>query len=311
MKSIYTESESGLIMGIFISVVLPVLLVFLAGYIVQKWRRTDIKPVSTVAIYILTPALVFETFYEAEIDMQYVYMIVFALALLFALIIINKLYTWKMGYSSKAEDGLILSTAFMNAGNYGVPIILFAYGQEGFAYAISFMVLQSIIMNFFGVYYAARGIAGVKTALRVLMRMPVTYAVIVATFLKITGISVPDNLMEPVSLISQAAIPVVMLILGMQLAKIKWTKFDWGKVSYGVVVRLIVSPVLAWLLTLVLPLDPLLAKVLIVSAAMPSAATIVMYAVEFDAQPKLVSSITLITTLLSVITVTLTLILLG
>ncbi|MCE7792710.1 AEC family transporter [Salipaludibacillus sp. CUR1] len=298
-------------MTIFISVVLPVLLVFLIGYVVQIWRRVDIKPVSTVAIYILTPALVFETFYKAEMNMQYVYMVVFALILLFALIIINKLYAWKMKYNSSTEGGLILSTAFMNSGNYGAPIILFAYGQEGFAYAVSFMVLQSVIMNFFGVYYAARGVSGVKTALQVLLRMPVTYAVILAVILKLLNVTVPDNLMQPVELISQAAIPTVMLILGMQLAQIKWTGFEWGKVSYGVVVRLLLSPLIAWGITLILPLDPLLAKVLIVASAMPSAATIVMYAVEFDAKPKLVSSITLITTLLSVLTLTLLLVILG
>ncbi|WP_280769587.1 AEC family transporter [Salipaludibacillus daqingensis] len=298
-------------MTIFISVVLPVLLVFLTGYVVQKWRKVDIKPISTVAIYILTPALVFDTFYKADMNIQYVYMIVFALALLFAIIIINKLYAWKMKYPTSIESGLILSTAFMNSGNYGAPIILFAYGQEGFAYAVSFMVLQAVIMNFFGVYYAARGISGVKTALQVLLRMPVTYAVLLAILLKLIRVEMPDNLMQPVELISQAAIPTVMLILGMQLAQIEWTKFDWSKVSYGVVVRLLLSPMIAWGLTMVMPMDPLLAKVLIVAAAMPSAATIVMYAVEFDAKPKLVSSITLITTLLSVFTITLIIMLLG
>jgi predicted permease len=298
-------------MSIFISVVLPVLLVFLVGYIVQKWRKFDIKPVSTVAIYILTPALVFRTFYEADMNMQYIYMVVFALILLFTLIIINKIYCWRMKYSSSTSDGLILSTAFMNSGNYGAPIILFAYGQEGFAFAVSFMVLQAVIMNFFGVYYAARGVSGVKTALKVLLAMPVTYAVLGALLLKILGLTVPMTLMQPVDLISQAAIPTVMLILGMQLAKIEWTTFDWGKVSYGSVVRLIISPLIAWGITLFLPLDPLLANVLIISAAMPSAATIVMYAVEFDAEPKLVSSITLITTLLSIGTLTLILSLLG
>lgn len=298
-------------MTIFISVVLPVLLVFLTGYIVQKWRKVDIKPISTVAIYILTPALVFNTFYYAELNIQYAYMVAFALALLFSLIVITKIYAWKMKYSSSTESGLILSTAFMNSGNYGVPIILFAYGQAGFAYAISFMVLQSVIMNFFGVYYAAKGIAGIKTALKVLMRMPVTYAIMLVVPLKVFQITVPDNLLSPIELISQAAIPTVMLILGMQLAKIEWGNFEWGKVSYGVVVRLVISPVIAYLLTLAMPIDPLLAKVLIVSAAMPSAATIVMYAVEFNAKPKLVSSTTLVTTLLSIITITLILTILG
>ncbi|MDQ0255964.1 putative permease [Evansella vedderi] len=298
-------------MTIFIQVVLPVLLVFLIGYVVQVWKRIDIKPISTVAIYIMTPALVFRTFYTAELNIQYLYMAIFAALLLLLLIIVNKVYCRVMRYPTKLESGLILSTAFMNSGNYGVPIILFAYGEAGFAYAIVFMVIQSVIMNFFGVYYAAKGLAGIKTAIRVIFMMPATYAVIIALLLRGTGLPLPDNLFKTVDIIAEATIPTVMLILGMQLAKIKWGNFEWGHVSYGVIVRLLISPLIAFGITLLLPMDPLLAKVLIVLAATPSAATIVMYAVEFDSKPKLVSSITLISTLISVFTITILLWIIG
>ncbi|RNA70424.1 AEC family transporter [Alteribacter keqinensis] len=298
-------------MTIFFSVVLPVICVFAIGFAVQKWQKLDIRPLSTVAIYVMTPALVFKTFYEADVDMQYVYMVVFSMALLFALIILNKIYARLMKYSSSLESGLILSTAFMNAGNYGAPIILFAYGEAGFAYAVSFLVFQSIIMNFFGVYYAARGGTGMKTALTAVFRMPATYAVVAAVILKGMDLQIPENGMQTIDIISAATIPTVMIILGMQLANIKWGNFEWGKISYGVIVRLFISPLIAWGITFLMPMDPLLAKVLIVSAAMPSAATIVIYAVQFDAKPKLVSGVTFISTILSVVTLTLLLMILG
>nr|WP_090892088.1 AEC family transporter [Evansella caseinilytica] len=298
-------------MTIFIQVVLPVLLVFFIGYIVQIRMKIAIKPISTMAIYILTPALVFRTFYTAELNLQYMYMVVFAVLLLVALIIINKLYSRLVKYPAKVESGLILSTAFMNSGNYGAPIILFAYGEAGFVYIVSFMVLQAVIMNFFGVYYAAKGVSGIVTSVKLVFRMPATYAVLLALLLKAAGLSVPDNLFRTVDIIAGAAIPTVMLILGMQLAKIKWEHFEWGKIAYGTLVRLILSPLIAYGITLLLPLEPLLAKVLIVASAMPSAATIVMYAIEFDSEPRLVSSITLVSTLFSVATITLLLMILG
>lgn len=298
-------------MEIFIQVVLPVILVFLFGFLVQKWKKIDIKPVSTVAIYIMTPCLVFRTFYLSEIDMQYLYMVIFAIILLFAIIIINKVYAKIRKYPSNVESGLILSTAFMNSGNYGAPIILFAYGEAGFAFAVTFMVLQSVIMNFFGVYYAARGKAGVKMAVKTVFEMPATYAVILAVLLKSLSINIPDNLFQTIHIISEATIPTVMVILGMQLALIKWGNFEWGKITYGTFIRLIISPAIAFGIILLFPFDPLLAKVLIVSAAMPSAATIVIYAVQFNAEPRLVSSITLITTLISIITITVLIAVLG
>ncbi|PSL48541.1 hypothetical protein B0H94_104142 [Salsuginibacillus halophilus] len=291
-------------MDIFIQVVLPVLLVFAAGFLVEKWKKLDLAPLSAVALYVLTPALVFETFYEAELNIQYTYMLIFSVLLLAALIIVNKVFVKLTRASSDDESGYILATAFMNSGNYGAPIILFAYGDTGFAYAVTFMVLQSVIMNLFGIYYAAKGHYGVRFAVRTVLKMPVTHALLLGVLLQMTGWQMPDNLMMSVGILAEAAIPVVMVILGIQLAKMEWGHFAWGRVSYGVVVRLFVSPAIAWLITLAMPMDPLLAQVLIVSAAMPSAATIVMFAVQFDSQPRYVSSVTLVSTIVSIFTIT-------
>lgn len=109
--------------------------------------------------------------------------------------------------------------------------------------------------------------------------------------------------MSSVELLANASIPMVMVVLGMQLAGISIKNMDWSKVSYASIVRLIASPAIAFVLTLFLPMSDLMASVLIVSAAMPSAATTTIYAVQFDSKPELVSSITLMTTLLSVITI--------
>lgn len=291
-------------MSVFINVVLPVLLIFLAGFSIQKWKRLNIKSISTVAIYLLTPMLVFQTFYRAELNKQYALMVVFSLLLLIALIVITKVFSRIRKYDTAVESGLILSTAFMNSGNYGAPIVLFAYGEAGFAYSVSLLVLHAILMNFFGIYYAARGKAGVRYALKSVFQMPATYAVILALPLNVWEITLPKNALSIIDLLAAATIPLVMVILGMQLAEIKLNKIEWGKISFGVITRLFISPVLAFAIILFIPLDPLLQKVLILTSAMPSAATTVMYALEFDTEPDLVSGITLITTLISILTIT-------
>ncbi|WP_018923354.1 AEC family transporter [Salsuginibacillus kocurii] len=298
-------------MEIFLEVMVPVLLVFVTGYILQKRKMLDIKPVSTVALYVMTPALVFDTFYDTTIDIQYMYMLIFSAILLAVLIVINKVYAMIRKFSQDTESGLILSTAFMNAGNFGAPLILFAYGEEGFAYAVSFMVIQSVIMNVFGVYYAARGGSGIRQALKTVLMMPVTWAVVAAMLVIGFNITVPAPLLLTTGIIGEAAIPTVMIILGMQLALIPWRSFEWELVTFSTLVRLFISPLLAFGITLLMPMDPMLANVLIVSAAMPSAATIVMYSVQFEARPELVSSVTLITTVISVVTITMLLFLLG
>lgn len=298
-------------MSIFIEVVFPILLIFAVGYVIQRWRRMDLKSISTFAIYILTPALVFRTFYTMELNDQYILMTLYAFLLLFILIAINKLYAKIRKYPQEIESGLILGTAFMNAGNYGVPVILFAFGEAGFVYAVTFMALQSIIMNFFGVYYAARGTSGVRMAIVAVLRMPLTYAIILAIALNGLNLSIPDNLFSAIDLVAYATIPVVMLILGMQLAELNLGKLDFDKITYAVLVRMFLSPAITFVLVSLLPMDPLLQKVLIIASAMPSAVNTTMYALQFNAEPQLVSSITIVTTLISVVTISVLLMLLG
>ncbi|QQK75556.1 AEC family transporter [Salicibibacter cibarius] len=290
-------------MQIFFEVVLPVVLVFALGFLIQKWKHVDIKPISTVAIFVMTPCLVFDTIYHATLDMQYAYMLIFAILLLFILIFVNKLVSFFFKLSPETETGIILSTAFMNAGNYGAPIVLFAFGEEGFAYAVSLMVIQSVIMNSFGVYFASKGRGTMIQALKVVMTMPATWALVAALLAQFLP-AMPTAITGVTEIVGAATIPTVMIILGMQLARIPLRGFEWGKISYNAVLRLLISPVIALGLTRILPIEPLLANVLVLTAAMPTAANIVMFSVQFNAQPRLVSSTTLVTTLISIPTIT-------
>ncbi|MDG5787543.1 AEC family transporter [Evansella sp. AB-P1] len=289
---------------LFFDVVFPVLLVFIIGYVSQKWKRIDLKPISVLIIYILVPALVITTFHTTELTLDHGIILLYALIFLTILIWITKCFSWLTKQNSDTECGLILSTVFMNSGNYGVPIILFAFGQEGFAYAIIFMIVQTVIMSTFGIYYAAKGGTGIRTAIVTLLKLPTTYTIILVLALQWTNLKVPTPIFQTMDLISQATIPATMLLLGMQLAEIKLQRLEWGFISYGIFIRLLLSPILAWGITSLLPISPLMQSVIIILSATPSAATTTIYAIQFDTKPELVSSITLITTIGSVFTIT-------
>ncbi|WP_243292258.1 AEC family transporter [Bacillus sp. FJAT-47783] len=296
---------------LFVEVVVPVFFIFFIGFIIQRWKRLDLKAVSTVSIYVLSPALVFSTFYRAHFNIEYVQMVVFSMLFLVTFIFLSKIYCLWRGHTRTMESGLILATAFMNAGNYGAPIILFAFGEEGFYYAVSFMVIQSVVMNVFGVYYAFRGQAGARQAFQKVLQMPATYAVITAILCQFLPWELPNNVMMPVDLIADAAIPVAMLLLGMQLAELKLGKVDKLDVTFASMSRLFLSPIIAYVFLSFLKTNELLEAVLIILVSMPTAVTTTMYAVQFNAKPILVSSITFVTTLMSIGSITILLALLS
>ncbi len=289
-------------MIILFQVVLPVFLVFLAGYLAQKVFGLHIKSISTVALYLMTPALVFRTFYETELGSTYLHIVIYGITLSVSLIILVKVISFLKNYKPSVTSAFVLATAFMNNGNLGTPIILFAFGEKGFQYAVTIMVFHTIIMSTLGIYYAAKGRFDITDSLLSVLKMPIVHGGILGLLWQYWNLPMPENIFKAIKMVGDAAIPTIMLVLGMQLAEIKLSNFDWGKIVLALLMRLLISPAIAWVIVMLLPVEPLLGKVMIVEAAMPTAVITTMYALQYDSEPNLVSSITFVSTLLSIVT---------
>lgn len=295
-------------------IVLPVFLIFLTGYIGQKLIGFDIKSISTVALYLMSPFLAFRTFYVNKLTIDYFYIVTFCLLLMFILFLIVWITARMMNATKSERSAMLLGGVFMNSGNYGAPVVLFAFGAIGFDYAVILMVFQSLLMNTFGIFFASIGgeeKATFKESLLRVVRMPVIYAAFGGIALQLLSVSIPKTLMEGISLIADASIPTVMLVLGMQLAVIARKKVAYRYVSVVAIIRMVVSPLIAAIILLYLPVNDLLKAVMILQAAMPAAANTTMFALQFGTEPDLVSFTTFITTLISVITIPLVLLFIG
>ncbi|PID21144.1 transporter [Sporosarcina sp. P3] len=288
-------------MGLFFTVILPIISVFIVGFILQRAKGLHIKSISSLSIYILTPALVFTSLYTADFDASYMTILIYMFALFYAMVLLNKVIAKIFKWDKKIESASILATGFMNSGNYGLPVVLFSLGEKALPYAIFIMVIQSLQNNFFGVYYASRSTSGIGRSIKMVFKMPTTYAAIFAFAFQYFHITVPESIMSTTSMVGDAAIPVMMIMLGMQLGSVIRKKPNWQVVISGVVLKMVIAPILAFVFVLFVGMDPLVGTVLIIISAMPTAATTTMYAIEFDTEPELVSMITLISTLLSVI----------
>ncbi len=289
----------------FFNVLIPVFVIFALGYIGEKKIGFDPKTISTMSLYLMTPLLVFQTFYTNELTLDYLYIVIYAFGLCLALMIFVCFIAFINKYNIKETCGLILGSVFMNNGNYGTPVALLLFGAAGFDYAIILMVTQSIVMATIGVYVAARGSdigGGIRDTLAIVLRMPVAYGAIFGLLFQYTGITISHSLMTTIDLVGSAAIPTIMLVLGMQLAKISLKNIEYKKVTYALIIKLAVAPLVAWGISALLPIDTLLKQLMIIMAGMPAAANTTMYAIQFNTKPEFVSVCTFISTVLSLIT---------
>ncbi|WP_028403140.1 AEC family transporter [Ectobacillus panaciterrae] len=289
----------------FLEVLLPIFGIFVLGYIGEKKIGFDTKTISAMSLYLMSPVLVFRTFYTTKFNSEYLYMALYMFVLCFALISVVYVVAFIRKYSKAETCGMILASVFMNNGNYGTPVVLLLFGAIGLDYGIILMVIQSLVMCTVGVYYAAKGSPdgdGVRSALRAVRRMPMIYGAMLGALFQAFHIPFGKSVQEAVDLVANAAIPTIMIVLGMQLAKISIKNLAKEKISLSLMIKLAISPVIAYVLTLFFPIDGMVKQIMIIMAAMPTAANTTMYALQFDTEPEFVSSATLISTSLSLAT---------
>ncbi len=185
----------------------------------------------------------------------------------------------------------------------GVALNLFAFGEEGFNLAVVCFVTQAVLTNTMAVYFASRSNSNALGSIANVLRMPLLYAALLALAVNLSGATVPTYLLKPVKLAGDAAVPLMLLLLGLQLSRTSLAG-QVGYVGLAAVVRLLLAPALAYGLPGTLVLAGLTRKVAILQASMPTGVMTGLLAVEFDARPDLVTGVIFTSTLLSVGTLT-------
>jgi len=289
--------------SILINIISPIVLVAAVGFILAKTLGLEARPLSRTMLYFFTPALVFSSTYRANLNNEYVSIGIFAVIITLVMLFVSWAITKVMRYDRLTGAGFMLGVLFVNAGNYGLPLILFAYGQEGLARAAFYFTMSAIFTQTLGIFVAARGRASARDAMLNVLKMPLVYAVIFGLIFNLAHLTVPEFLMKAVDLAKDGAVPVMLVILGIEMARVT-IENDRAAMSLATVTKLVLVPILAFPLTALMGMTGVTRAVCIVEASMPTAVMASIVAVEFDAKPKLVTSIIFASTLASIITLT-------
>ena len=137
-----------------------------------------------------------------------------------------------------------------------------------------------------------------------IVRVPSLYALAAAFILLVTHTAVPIAIMRPAGMLSDAAIPMMLLVLGMQLQRATFPTRP-GAVLVAVGLSLLVAPVIGITLSALLGMTGIARDVAIVVSAMPAAVVTTVLALEFDLDSAFVTSVVFVSTLLSPLTLVL------
>lgn len=293
-------------MEVLLEVILPIFLVGGAGALVGRLTRLDATLLTRVALYLLGPALIFRSFYTSTVVSGDVLRIAaFVLILQVSLLIVSRVLGRTLRWEDDTQAAGSLVLTFANCGVYGLAILLFAYGEAGFTLGVVYMLSSSLLQATLGVGIGAwhRGMR-LRTWIGKAARVPWLYAFLIALLFRATGWVLPVGVYRGIDLLASAAIPVQLIILGIQLARVPLHRIARDAI-WLTVLKLAVPPFLAWGFTAMLGVDGLLRSVLIVEASMPSAINSLILSMHFNRRPELTATVVFLTTVLSLGTLTL------
>lgn len=269
-----------------------------------KFTNIENAPLSQIAMTILSPALIFGYLANSELTKNELLTIILAVILFTIVMIILTAAIFIFFKKQESLKPILLATIFPNTGNIGLPIILFAYGEEGLSIAIVIFVINLVLMYTLGVYIASlyQDQGNWKKGFWKIIKLPTTSAAFLGLLFNILNISVPKFLDEAINLVGSAMVPIVLLILGIQLSRTKIT----GSINTTIInstIRLIGSPLVMIGIVLLLKIKGEMAEVLVLQNAMPTAVIMSVIAIDYNTKPEIITNTTFFSTIFSFATI--------
>lgn len=290
------------LLNIFINNIVPIMLIAAAGVWLGKRFEVPPKPLSTMLFYVFSPALTFQALYVNDIDGgEFVVLFVGTALFQFILAGLTYLILRLRNTDPLPRTNVILATTALNAGNYGLPLVDFAFGAEVFSRAVVVFIANTVLNYSFGVFIASNGRGDAKQAVRAVLGTPAIYAAVLALGLRGLGIEMPLTLARAAETASEAAIPLMLVLLGVQVSYFVELK-QIDLVAIGAAFKLLLSPVVGFGLALLLGMNDASTAGFIMQVSMPTAVLTIVLATEFDLDIDLTLNLLLVSTALSPVT---------
>ncbi len=282
-----------------LQIVAPVFILALIGFVwVKRGYEYRVQFVTQMAMTLSVPCLVFVALMKADIDRN-------ALAATFmascaAYLAITLIFAVLVKMMRLEMRTFLAPLTFGNTGNLGLPLALFAFGEVGLSYAIIIFAVMAVYSFSVGVWLVSGGGSLVKV-----IKEPLVGATILGALFLYQGWQTPIWLTNTLELIGQMAIPLMLITLGVALARLKANSFRRAFVLS--LIKVITCSCIAWVVGTYFELQPIALAVLVMQIATPVAVTSYLLAEKYGADAGEVAGLVVVSTSLSVITIPITL----
>lgn len=275
-----------------LEIVAPVFLLAAIGFVwVKCGIEYRIRFVTQLAMTLSVPCLIFVSLMQTEIDPAALTALSLASIVAYGVVtvaILSLVFVLRLKRQTFAAPLI-----FGNTGNLGLPLALFAYGETGLGYAIVVFAIMAIWSFTFGIWLVAG-----SGSLGKVLREPMVAGTLLGALFMWQGWETPLFLTNTLELIGQMAIPLMLITLGVAVARLQ--SGGMYRAALLSLVKLAICTSIAWMTGDYFDLDPVAFGVLVLQVATPVAVTSYMLAEKFGADADEVAGLVVASTLMSV-----------
>lgn len=306
-----------LVLDVFTQVLLPILLMFSAGWALDRIWKVDLATVVRLNINLFVPAFIFYELSTKEVEGALAWKAVgFTVSVVIVLFAISAGVAKFARYPVERTRSLQIAACFYNSANYGIPLMHLAFPGTAEALQVFVILVQNIGNFTLGVFLVSSANHPGLRALLAVLRQPSVWAVIIALSIRgVCGPVTPDTegglrwLWVPLKYFHDALVALALVTLGVQLSKTS-ARASLPKLGWALALRLIAGPLVGWGLATLWRFEGEIYLTMILSTSFPTAVNTALIAHEFKADTDYATGAVFWSTLFSMVTVTVLIVLL-
>ena len=277
-----------------LEIVAPVFLLAAVGFVwVKLGYEYRVEFVTRFAMTLSVPCLIFTALMGTQVDATALAALSLASLVAYGLVTAAM---WLLVWAGRLDRRTFLAPLiFGNTGNLGLPLALFAFGDVGLGYAVAVFAVMAIISFTFGIWLVSDG-----GSLTKVIREPLVAATLLGALFLWQGWQTPTFLTNALELIGQMAIPMMLITLGVAVARLKPNALGLATLLAGL--KYAICAGCAAVVGLWFGLEPVALAVLVVQIATPVAVTSYLLAEKYGADSDSVAGLVVVSTLMSVVT---------
>jgi len=280
--------------------ILSIYVFILMGYLAKRSfkDKIDERTITLLNVYFLQVFLTFWGLLLHPVDITLLYAPLIYFVIVIFVLLLSALFAAKL-FSKKKEYSIAMVASIIgNTGNLGIPLNIAIFGEASIPYTTVVNLVNVFVVYTIGVYFYSRGNFDAKTSLKNILKLPILWAALIAIILSVNHYKAPPEIMNMLMMGAYASMTMQLFLFGIYMYDIKIKQINTRLISWVMSLKFILLPLIAFVVLLNIDLEPMIKGIVFIELFMPLAVANVNLASLYQCEPKLVTALVFISSVL-------------